>query len=134
MSAVSTYTPYWWKRTFGASLEDDRAPSSCEVGGDVWIGAGANIVTGVKVGHGAVLGAGAVVVKDVPPYAVVGGVPARIIRYRFDEELRERLLALAWWNWPRELITQAVPLLHSALSGDVLESLEDLSEGLRGKC
>ena len=57
---------------------------------------------GVKVGHGAVIGAGAVVVKDVPPYAIVGGVPAKVIRYRFSPEIIQRLLELEWWNWDEE--------------------------------
>ncbi|MFD2370331.1 CatB-related O-acetyltransferase [Brevibacillus sp. GCM10020057] len=68
------------------------------VGCDVWIGLNATVLGGVKVGHGAVIGAGAVVTKDVPPYAVVGGVPARIIKYRFDEGTISKLLTLEWWK------------------------------------
>lgn len=69
------------------------------IGNDVWIGYGAVIISGVTVGDGAVIGAGAVVTKDVPPYAVVGGVPARVIRKRFDEATIGRLLAAAWWDF-----------------------------------
>jgi acetyltransferase-like isoleucine patch superfamily enzyme len=96
------------------------------VGNDVWIGEGVQILRGVTVGDGAILAAGAVVTKDVPPYAIVGGVPARVIRYRFGPEIVERLLKLQWWR------------LHpSHLSGRkfrdvtrVLEELENLgSEG-----
>ncbi|WP_281244785.1 CatB-related O-acetyltransferase [Halogeometricum limi] len=68
------------------------------IGHDVWIGDGAKILSGVEVGHGAVVAAGAIVTKDVEPYAVVAGVPARRIEYRFDEAVRERLLELAWWE------------------------------------
>lgn len=68
------------------------------IGNDVWIGANAIIFTGVTVGDGAVIGAGAIVRKDVPPYAVVGGVD-RIIRYRFSAEIIEKLLKIRWWDW-----------------------------------
>jgi acetyltransferase-like isoleucine patch superfamily enzyme len=69
------------------------------IGNDVYIGVGAIVLSGVSIGDGAVVGAGAVVGKPVPPYAVVVGNPARIIRYRFDSEIRARLLALQWWDW-----------------------------------
>lgn len=76
------------------------------IGNDVWMGNGVTVVQGVTVGDGAVLAAGAVVVKDVPPYAIVGGVPAKVIRYRFSPEIIEKLLRLKWWNkdeaWIRE--------------------------------
>jgi len=70
-----------------------------EIGHDVWIGHGAFILPGVKVGHGAVIGARAVVTKDVPPYAVVVGVPAKVKKYRFKEEIIQDLLDLEWWNY-----------------------------------
>lgn len=70
------------------------------IGHDVWIGEGVFIKAGVRVGHGAVIGMGAVVTKDVPDYAVVAGNPARIIKYRFDSELIQKLLDSAWWNLP----------------------------------
>jgi acetyltransferase-like isoleucine patch superfamily enzyme len=72
------------------------------IGNDVWIGLGATVLSGVMVGDGAVIGAGAVVSKSVPPYAIVAGNPARIMRYRFDRGIRDRLLALAWWEWDDE--------------------------------
>ena len=72
---------------------------SVEVGNDVWIGAGAVISRGVKIGPGAVIAANAVVTKDVPPYAIVGGVPAKIIRYRFPAEMVAMLLASRWWEY-----------------------------------
>jgi acetyltransferase-like isoleucine patch superfamily enzyme len=71
-----------------------------EVGADVWIGDGAYVKAGVTIGHGAAVGMGAVVTKNVPPYAVVAGNPARVIRYRFDEDTIRRLLATQWWMWP----------------------------------
>jgi acetyltransferase-like isoleucine patch superfamily enzyme len=69
------------------------------VGNDVWIGHGATVLPGLEVGHGAIVGAGAVVTKDVPPYAIVGGVPARLIRERFCEEDIHWLLSIKWWDW-----------------------------------
>lgn len=71
-----------------------------EIGHDVWIGHGALIRDGVKIGTGAVVGAGSVVTRDVPPYAIVVGVPARVVRFRFDEETCRRLLESAWWEMP----------------------------------
>lgn len=79
------------------------------VGNDVWIGANVIIMDGLKIGDGAVIGANAVVTHDVPPYAIVGGIPARIIRYRFEPEIIKKLLALQWWNLPDEQIA-ALPL------------------------
>jgi phosphonate metabolism protein (transferase hexapeptide repeat family) len=71
-----------------------------KVGNDVWIGQNAMVMDGVTIGTGAVVAAGAVVTKDVPAYAIVGGAPAKLIKYRFDEETRERLLETMWWDWP----------------------------------
>jgi acetyltransferase-like isoleucine patch superfamily enzyme len=70
------------------------------IGNDVFIGANVTIVDGVKIGDGSVVGAGAVVVKDIPPYAVAVGIPAKVIKYRFDEQTIKRLLEMQWWNWP----------------------------------
>ena len=74
------------------------------IGNDVWIGKDVNIMGGVTVGDGAIIGTGAVVTKNIPPYAVVGGIPAKILKYRFDDETIAALLRIKWWNWTEELI------------------------------
>ncbi len=79
---------------------DWRRSHRVTLGPDVWVGHGAVILPGVTIGAGAAIGAGAVVSKDVPAFAVVGGVPARIIRFRFTEAIRAALLRIAWWDWP----------------------------------
>lgn len=71
---------------------------SIVIGNDVWIGSYVRIIEGVKIGDGAIVAAGAIVTKDVPPYAIVGGVPAKVIKYRFDEQTIEKLMELQWWN------------------------------------
>lgn len=76
----------------------------CKIGNDVWICDNVFIKGGIKIGNGAVIGAGAVVVKDVPPYAIVGGVPAKIIRYRFDKEIISQLEELGWWDLGDDVI------------------------------
>jgi virginiamycin A acetyltransferase len=93
-----------WDSTMDLVLS---APSRGDtvVGNDVWLGYDALVLPGVRIGHGAVVAAASVVASDVPPYAVVGGNPARVVRRRFEEEDVERLLRAAWWDWPAASIT-----------------------------
>ena len=92
------------------------------IGNDVWIGYEAVILPGVTIGDGAVIGCRAVVTKDVPPYTIVGGVPAKPIRKRFDEETIKELQKIKWWDWPEEKIAGKIPAIQA---GD----LEELREG-----
>ena len=77
---------------------DENQKFTVMIGNDVWIGSGVKIMEGITIGDGAVVAAGAIVTKDVPPYAIVGGVPAKVIKYRFDEETIQKLLELTWWE------------------------------------
>jgi acetyltransferase-like isoleucine patch superfamily enzyme len=94
------------------------------IGHDVWLGSQCMILSGVRIGHGAVVAARAVVTKDVPPYAVVGGNPARVIRMRFDEATAARLVASRWWDLPRERIAGLIPLLQGADVAGFLRAVE----------
>jgi phosphonate metabolism protein (transferase hexapeptide repeat family) len=89
----------------------DEMPTTV-IGHDVWIAQGAILRSGIRVGDGAIIAAGAVVVQDVPDYAVVGGVPAKIIKYRFDEQERDRLAQIAWWNWDAETLRASVDKMN----------------------
>lgn len=93
---------------------------------DVWIGYGALIRSGVTIGNGAVVGMGAVVTHSVPPYAIVAGNPARIVRYRFEQEVIERLQKIEWWTWPEDQIRTAAPILCKPLTIEILKSIEEM--------
>jgi virginiamycin A acetyltransferase len=86
------------------------------IGNDVWIGYEAVVMPGIKIGDGAIVGARAVVTKDVAPYSIVGGVPAKVIRKRFDDETIEKLKSLRWWDWPDEKVKEKLPQI---MSGDI---------------
>jgi acetyltransferase-like isoleucine patch superfamily enzyme len=82
------------------------------IGNDVWIERRVILLPGVTIGHGAVIVAGAVVGEDVPPYAIVEGAPARLVRYRFDADTVTKLLAISWWDWPDEKIKAELPSFY----------------------
>ena len=113
-----TYCPEYY--TADAQRDHDffrqRRADRVLIGNDVWIGHAVIVMPGVKVGDGAVLAAGAVVTRDVAPYTIVGGVPARQIRERFNRTIAAQLSQIAWWNWPTETIWQRLPEFQS---GDV---------------
>lgn len=92
-----------------AAFFDWRRSTPVTIGHDVWIGHGAVVLPGVTVGDGAVVAAGAVVTKDVAPYTIVAGVPAKPIRARFPDAIARRLRALAWWDWPHDRLHAALP-------------------------
>ena len=93
------------------------------IGNDVWIGQRAMIMGGVKIGNGAVVGAGAIVTKDVPPYAIVAGVPAKIIRYRFPEEVISKLEDSKWWKLPDDVLKENIEFFQKTLGNNNLKQL-----------
>ncbi|RYE90840.1 MAG: type B chloramphenicol O-acetyltransferase [Myxococcales bacterium] len=99
---------------FGPAQNAFQAAGDTVVGSDVWIGSEAMIMPGIRVGHGAVIGSRALVTRDVEPYTIVGGNPARPIRKRFSDEDIARLLEMAWWDWPLDRLEAAMPLLCSS--------------------
>lgn len=95
-----------------------------KVGNDVWIGVRTMVMGGVTIGDGAVIGAGSIVTKDIPPYAVVVGVPAKVIRYRFPQELIDALLSNPWWELPDEQLKDRIALFQS--SDNIEEKINEL--------
>ena len=96
------------------------------IGNDVWIGSGAMILSGVTISDGAVIAARAVVTKDVPPYAIVAGNPALLVRYRFNEATIAALLETAWWELPARTRRRPDPLLQSDRTGELVTRLREL--------
>lgn len=103
----------------------DTTRGDVTIGHDVWLASQCMVMSGVTIGHGAVVAARAVVTRDVPPYAVVAGNPARVVRRRFDEATIAALLASRWWDLPAETVTTLLPLLMSEQTGDLLAALRN---------
>jgi virginiamycin A acetyltransferase len=99
------------------------------VGHDVWIGYGAVILPGITIGHGAVVAAASVVTSDVPPYAIVAGNPARVVRTRFDEHDVELLLRAAWWAWPIADVTEHARTIMSGTPAELLRIADQIAGG-----
>lgn len=100
---LSTY--FMERHVFGKQMTDDlTSKGPITIKNDVWIGANSIILSGITIGNGAVIAAGSVVTKDVPDFAIVGGNPAKVIKYRFDAPTRDKILEMAWWDWPLEKI------------------------------
>lgn len=122
-AAISAYPFAIFGNGWEGAMEGKTYPGKGDthIGNDVWIGHKATIMPGIKIGHGSIIAAHAVVTKDVAPYSIVGGNPATLIRKRFSNEKIERLLQLKWWDWEIEKITQCVQLL----TGQDIEALEN---------
>ena len=118
MKSLSTYPFPIFFEEWGLDVRDITSAwdnkGDIVIGNDVWIGYEAVIMAGVTIGDGAIIGTRAVVTKDVPPYTIVGGVPARQIRKRFSEDMIAYLLDLKWWDWPIEKISEKIEFIKSA--------------------
>lgn len=110
-----------------SGFRERRMQKPVSIGNDVWIGHGAVVMPGVSIGDGAVIGANAVVTRDVAAFAVVAGVPARKLRDRFAPEIAARIIALQWWNWPREQLFDAVSDMQELPITVFLNKWEQLS-------
>jgi len=130
MRSLSTYPfPIFtaeWERPVARITEAWDNKGDITVGNDVWIGYEAVILAGVAIGDGAIIGARAVVTRDVPPYAIVGGIPAKIIRRRFSEAIIAELLALRWWDCPPEVVRQNIDAIQE---GDLEQLRRQLRDG-----
>jgi virginiamycin A acetyltransferase len=120
--AVSTYPFAIFGNGWQDAMKGKTYPTkgNITIGNDVWIGYRATIMAGVTIGDGAIIGSHSVVTKDVPPYTIVGGNPAKEIRARFKSEVINQLLEMQWWNWDIEKITRNVHLL----TGNDIEALQ----------
>ena len=122
-AGISTYPfPIFapWRGMWPGEL-DFPSRGDTVVGNDVWMGYDSLVMPGIRIGDGAIVATRAVVTADVPPYAIVGGNPARVIRTRFDDATVKRLLRIAWWDWSPERVALAIPLISQA-DVDALET------------
>lgn len=125
-SRISLYPFKQMLNIESSDYRDATSKGSIIVDDDVWIGYRATIMSGVHIGQGAVVAAGAVVTKDVPPYAIVGGVPARVIKYRFSPEVIEHLLKLDYSKLSDDMIREKIDDLYTSLDGKSPEEVEKL--------
>lgn len=127
LKSLSTYTFPLFYEEWGLEKSDVAAAwdnkGDILIGNDVWIGYEAVIMAGVHIGDGAIIAARAVVTKDVPPYTIVGGTPAKEIRKRFDAATIQRFLTLKWWDWPVDKIRQCLPYIAEGNLNELIDSL-----------
>ncbi|WP_068086852.1 DapH/DapD/GlmU-related protein [Polycladidibacter stylochi] len=123
-----TYTPEYYlaNKQRDSDFFAKRRANRVSIGNDVWIGHAVTVLPGVTIGDGAVIAAGAVVTKDVEPYTIVAGVPAKPVRLRFPKSLIPRLQELQWWNWPKATLFEALDLFQKPLCEQLLRQLEQL--------
>lgn len=112
----------------GESPAYDRYKNKTIIGNDVWIGANSTIANGVKIGDGAVIGANSMVTKNIPSYAIVAGNPAKILKFRFDDDIIEELTALQWWNLPVDILKDNYELLKSDNIKDIITDLKKIKK------
>jgi virginiamycin A acetyltransferase len=116
-----------WEEGFDPEVYAAESRGDTVIGPDVWVGHEALLLPGVRIGAGSVVGARAVVSSTIPPYAIVAGNPARVVRHRFPPEIVERLMAVAWWDWPLDRITANL----AAIRGSDVDALERAAPGAK---
>ena len=121
-----TYRPneYFVGAKIDKGFRECRQNARVSIGHDVWIGHGAIVLPGITIGHGAIIAAGAVVTRDVDSYAIVAGVPAKRIKWRFKKSIRERIIKLAWWDWDHDKLAGAVADMQELGAGEFLAKCE----------
>lgn len=135
---------HWYWQTYFEFEKDENSvgkknffdklySEECTLGNDVWVGSGVTVNRKVHVGNGAILASGCVVTKDVPDYAIVAGVPARIIKYRFDKDVICRLLRISWWDWPSDVLRENRHLFEVEVCEDTLCRMEQIKQTLKNK-
>lgn len=112
-----------------AFLPKVQTKGDINIGSDVWFGEGVTVMSGVTVGHGAVVATNSHVFKDVEPYSIVGGNPAKLIKYRFDKEIIDALLEMKWWDLPDEIINNILPLLQLEPTMDIIKQMKHIING-----
>lgn len=131
---VTTMPAFRYKQTKNGGGKIPQVPQHdefCEIGNDVWIAAGAQVLRKVKIGNGAVVGGGAVVTKDVQPYAIVAGVPAKVIGYRCTKEQADALEHLKWWDWPENVLDEIIgELVQRDINEETIEFLNHIYLGV----
>ena len=133
LSSITTY-PFnvmggIWREVSTPHIEELPHKGDTIIGNDVWIGHNAVIMPGVNIGDGSIVAAFSVVTKSFPPYSIIGGNPARLIRKRFDDEMIELLLKLKWWDKTPEEVTEMIPLLISSDLDDTRKKLRKMANG-----
>ena len=130
---VTTMPQFRWNQMAngGGKIPDVMNHNHCTIGNDVWIAAGAQILHKAKIGDGAVVGGGAVVTHDLPPYAIAVGIPAKIIGFRFDQRLIDELMEIQWWNWPIAILMENMQkLIHTDVNEDTIAMMRDIAKSL----
>ena len=138
---LPTIHHFYWNKQFGfesdsitlggVNFNNKILAEECEIGHDCWIGAGVTINRKVHIGNGVVIGSGSVVTKDIPDYAIVVGIPAKIIRYRFDDKTIDSLKKISWWDWPYEILQENRHLFEVEVCDDTLSKMEEISNNLK---
>ena len=130
---VTTMPQFRWNQMAngGGKISEKLNHNPCIIGNDVWIAAGAMVLHKAQIGDGAIVGGGAVVTHDIPPYAIAVGIPAKIIGYRFNKKFIDELLDIQWWNWPLPIIMKNMPnLIQADINEETIEMMREIERAI----